>query len=408
MKTLPNGQIQIEQGDTLWNIYGANWKQLSGYTGDPTKLQIGTILPAPNANVSTGQVYSNQPYSNTPIITSEQQQLQNALNKAKQQLEETTAKMEKAKVWVSSYPGATSTSQIPDWVLSASSPEEVKKSITPERIKELETTAFQMPTKSFKELWDEVYKDSKLPNLEQKITDTKSQLYSAEGKINENPWYSEAGRVGQVRKLYDIAQKDISNLTDQYNTELDKVKMIVNSEYKESQTKQELQQKELDYLLKKRIPESQWPANSPETYKEWMLAGGQKGTGMSYANYVKERTKAKVSTRTGIQYKIPTEADVNGFMQWFSKLQATGGVTNQNWISMKNSWLANGFDPALFDKTFGYQVTKGANEAQNKSDAMLLQNIIDAAGNPVVMYQQVILDPDVPAEVKQYLKSPIY
>ena len=301
MKTLPNGQIQIERGDTLWNIYGANWKQLSGYTGDPTKLQIGTILPAPNANVSTGQVYSNQPYSNTPIITSEQQQLQDALNKAKQQLEETTSKMEKAKVWVSSYPGATSTSQIPDWVLSASSPEEVKKSITPERIKELETTAFQMPTKSFKELWDETYKSSKLPNLEQKITDTKSQLYSAEGKINENPWYSEAGRVGQVRKLYDIAQKDISNLTDQYNAELDKVKMIVNSEYKESQIKQELQQKELNYLFKKRIPESQWPANSPETYKEWMLAGGEKETGMSYANYVKERTKAKVTTPTSYE-----------------------------------------------------------------------------------------------------------
>ena len=37
----------VQPGDTLWGIYGPNWKQLSGYTGDPTQLQIGTVLPAP-------------------------------------------------------------------------------------------------------------------------------------------------------------------------------------------------------------------------------------------------------------------------------------------------------------------------------------------------------------------------
>jgi len=46
MKTLPDGRIQVEKGDTLYGIYGPNWKALSGYTGDPTKLPIGTILPA--------------------------------------------------------------------------------------------------------------------------------------------------------------------------------------------------------------------------------------------------------------------------------------------------------------------------------------------------------------------------
>ena len=45
-KTLSDGRIQVEEGDTLSGIYGSNWKELSGYTGDPTKLQIGTVLPA--------------------------------------------------------------------------------------------------------------------------------------------------------------------------------------------------------------------------------------------------------------------------------------------------------------------------------------------------------------------------
>jgi hypothetical protein len=62
-KTLPNGQIQVEAGDTLSGIYGANWKALSGYTGDPKKLPIGTVLPSPNpkAPVIAGKTDPKQP-----------------------------------------------------------------------------------------------------------------------------------------------------------------------------------------------------------------------------------------------------------------------------------------------------------------------------------------------------------
>jgi hypothetical protein len=50
---LADGKIKVEAGDTLYGIYGPNWKQLSGYTGEPRNLQIGTILPAVN---SVGEV----------------------------------------------------------------------------------------------------------------------------------------------------------------------------------------------------------------------------------------------------------------------------------------------------------------------------------------------------------------
>jgi hypothetical protein len=49
-KTLADGSIEVEKGDTLSGIYGSNWKEASGYTGDPTKLQIGTKLPAIKTN----------------------------------------------------------------------------------------------------------------------------------------------------------------------------------------------------------------------------------------------------------------------------------------------------------------------------------------------------------------------
>jgi LysM domain. len=51
--TNPDGTITVQAGDTLSGLYGSDWQAQSGYTGDPTKLQIGTVLPAPSSNVTT-------------------------------------------------------------------------------------------------------------------------------------------------------------------------------------------------------------------------------------------------------------------------------------------------------------------------------------------------------------------
>lgn len=42
-----NGTYTVKSGDTLSSIYGSDWKNLSGYSGDPTKLQVGQVLKAP-------------------------------------------------------------------------------------------------------------------------------------------------------------------------------------------------------------------------------------------------------------------------------------------------------------------------------------------------------------------------
>jgi len=49
-KVIDGNRIQIEKGDTLYGIYGSNWRELSGYTGDPRKLAVGTVLPAPGGS----------------------------------------------------------------------------------------------------------------------------------------------------------------------------------------------------------------------------------------------------------------------------------------------------------------------------------------------------------------------
>jgi hypothetical protein len=38
---------KVQEGDTLYGLYGADWERLSGYKGDPKKLQIGAVLPMP-------------------------------------------------------------------------------------------------------------------------------------------------------------------------------------------------------------------------------------------------------------------------------------------------------------------------------------------------------------------------
>ena len=66
MKTLPDGRIQVESGDTLSGIYGSKWKEVSGYTGDPTKLQIGTILPAKSSGSLGGSLTPETSEKNLP------------------------------------------------------------------------------------------------------------------------------------------------------------------------------------------------------------------------------------------------------------------------------------------------------------------------------------------------------
>lgn len=85
-----NGKIVVEQGDTLWGIYGPNWKQMSGFVGDATRLQPGTVLPSmngntpgtpqmsqtprpmgmqPNTSTNQGPVYTPPPGQLPPVMT---------------------------------------------------------------------------------------------------------------------------------------------------------------------------------------------------------------------------------------------------------------------------------------------------------------------------------------------------
>lgn len=61
------------------------------------------------------------------------------------------------------------------------------------------------------------YDKAGISGLESQLADKQKALTEAMNNINENPFYSEANRVGRIAKLQQSAQVDISNLVDQIN-----------------------------------------------------------------------------------------------------------------------------------------------------------------------------------------------
>lgn len=78
----PNGTCTAEKGDTLYGLYGKDWKEKSGYEGDPTKMPIGTTVG--KSNDSGGSSSNSNGSSNKGIVTNKNNNIKNALNTYRQ------------------------------------------------------------------------------------------------------------------------------------------------------------------------------------------------------------------------------------------------------------------------------------------------------------------------------------
>lgn len=394
----------VKAGDNPWDIAqkylgnGARWREI--YQGDPAKLQIGTTLNIPdNTNVAppTG---GTTPQNNPNLPPSPQDRIRAEIAKIRQEIEDKTSLLAKAKE-----ARLGPKDEIPDWVINAKSPEDVNNQWYQQERKRLETSAFQ-PSQSFQDMWDAIYKKSKLPDLEKQITKTKNDLYDAEGKINENPWISEAGRVGKVKRLYDMAQEKINNLTNQYNMEYNKVKTLATGQANQYQYNQNQSLRQLDYLNKHEGGQATlWPTGAPSTYREWELAGGQKGTGKSYAEWLKATGSQAGSGK--MSYNTPTRAYIGQMNKWLrTHIRTNGTIDEAHWNEARTSWVVrHGLNPSEFDRLFK-QYQPIPNVVQNKTKAAALQHNIDISDNPTALYLKVLRDSRIPPEIKQYLREP--
>lgn len=145
------------------------------------------------------------------------------------------------------------------------SPEEKQAIYDKLGINQLEQTVFSPPSKTTEQLYQDAFTQAGLGDLKTKIqalfdqiNKANSDFADASGVVNENPFLSEANRVGRISRLQDKAQAQIGNLTNQlgqlqdlYNNGVSEVNNLVTRSSTDFQQNQSLNAQKLQYLLQK-------------------------------------------------------------------------------------------------------------------------------------------------------------
>ena len=130
-------------------------------------------------------------------------------------------------------------------------------------IPDLATSVFAAPSESTTQVFNDAYAAAGLGDVKQQIMTLNDQinkartdLTTATGSVNENPWLSEASRVGRLGTLQSQAQATISNLIDQqtqykdlYAQGLNDINGMVTRHTTDFTTNQQLNAQKLTYLV---------------------------------------------------------------------------------------------------------------------------------------------------------------
>lgn len=193
----------------------------------------------------------------------------------------------------------------------------------------------QSPTIDIKSIYDAAFGSQEIKDLTTKLTEQenlinqrKKQLAEAEALINDNPWYSEATRVGKVSKLREKANADINTLSDEYNSYSNQLKNLrtdaeikVNLELKQYDINNAEYQKNLDRLNFLISSGAITNASADD------LSSIAAATGVSPTMIQGIITKAK---NDGKQPHVITSEDNNGNVTVSVVDLLTGEVINQN------------------------------------------------------------------------------
>jgi hypothetical protein len=132
-------------------------------------------------------------------------------------------------------------------------------------ITNLEESAFQLPERTFEQIYTQAYNQAELGNVKTKLTEAQTELDKATAdynsgvaEINRNPWKSEAGRVGSVRRITDEYEKTatrlqakITTLTNTYERGVEDAKDVATRTLGELEKGITLDQQKLEYLVKR-------------------------------------------------------------------------------------------------------------------------------------------------------------
>ncbi|HYK01301.1 MAG TPA: hypothetical protein VE974_06065 [Thermoanaerobaculia bacterium] len=86
---------------------------------------------------------------------------------------------------------------------------------------------FQKPSKTTEQFYREAYQAAGLDGILSSVESKRSALNKAMGVVNDNPWYDEAHRRGEAKRLTELANADIENELARYDLSHDQVKELV-------------------------------------------------------------------------------------------------------------------------------------------------------------------------------------
>jgi hypothetical protein len=201
-------------------------------------------------------------------------------------------------------------------------------------IADLENKVFAMPSQNTEQLYGAKYSELGLSDLKSKIADLENQinvkknaLNEAIGKVSENPWLDEASRVGRVKRLTELANADISNISGQYenmrdlySSGIDEINNYVIRSSTDFNNEKANNASKLDYLLKK---------------AEEQIKSTQTENASKVYRYIPDYLQAYQSAdNANVSNKLlsPTEAATLGVPYGTTEAQAAAlGITPERW-----------------------------------------------------------------------------
>jgi hypothetical protein len=132
-------------------------------------------------------------------------------------------------------------------------------------IRKLESDVFTPPSKTTEQLYNDAYGAAGLADLKAKIDAKLKEINTIQGKytdagntLNENPFLSEATRVGRLSRLDDKRKAEVGNLETQlqqlqdlYNNGVNEIHNLVSMQTADFSANQQLNASKLNYLLSK-------------------------------------------------------------------------------------------------------------------------------------------------------------
>lgn len=250
----------------------------------------------------------------------------------------------------------------------------------------------QQPTIDLNEMYTASMNDPELKSLEQEINTKKTALNTAMSNINDNPWYSEATRVGKLSKLQSMANAEMAVLSDQvaqkkadaqvklniatqqyniesqqYQNNLSKLNMLISSGALLNATGADLAQIAVATGISSSMLNGIKDKLAKDQIKSQVITetdnSGNVTVAVIDANTGKVISKnslgaiGKANTTSGsAEYKRGSQTYNEAVSLMSSDLQKLSGsdkrVSPDTWATLRSEWVQAGFDPSDFDSSF--------------------------------------------------------